>query len=109
MTPGTNYVPLGVTIAGVHRFTVDEYHRMFEIGVLREDERIELIEGCVVMKFNHTPPHACTVGLVHAALRAHLPDGWFVRVSGSLVLDDSEPEPDLLITRGSPRSYFARH
>ena len=26
------------------RFTVEEYHRMGEAGILREDERVELIE-----------------------------------------------------------------
>jgi len=27
------------------RFTVEEYHRMGEAGILRDDERVELIEG----------------------------------------------------------------
>ena len=30
------------------RFTVDEYHRMAEAGILREDERVELLAGDVV-------------------------------------------------------------
>jgi Uma2 family endonuclease len=29
-------------------FTVDEYHRMGEAGILGEDERVELIEGEIV-------------------------------------------------------------
>ena len=27
-----------------HRFTVEEYHRMAQVGLLTEDSRVELIE-----------------------------------------------------------------
>ena len=32
-----------------HRFTVEEYHRMGEAGILPEDNRLELIHGDIVM------------------------------------------------------------
>ncbi len=28
-----------------HRFTVEEYYRMAEVGVLRPDARVELLDG----------------------------------------------------------------
>ena len=40
------------------RFTVDEYHRMGEAGVLHEDDRVELIEGEVVQMTPIGPRHA---------------------------------------------------
>ena len=29
-------------------FTVDEYYRMVDAGILREDDRVELIEGEII-------------------------------------------------------------
>src|SRR5947209_7636584 len=31
----------------IRRFTVEEYQRMGEVGILAEDERVELVEGWV--------------------------------------------------------------
>ncbi|HEY1931326.1 MAG TPA: hypothetical protein VGG99_04885 [Acetobacteraceae bacterium] len=37
-----------VTVVRPHRFTVAEYHRMAEAGILDEDSRVELIRGQIV-------------------------------------------------------------
>jgi Uma2 family endonuclease len=43
------------------RITVDEYHRMAEVGLLARDARVELIEGVIVEMPPMGPRHAGAV------------------------------------------------
>lgn len=90
-------------------FTVEEYHRLGELGVLTEDDRVELLEGVITPKMVHNPPHDATITIVEEVLRAALPSGWFIRLQCSLTTPDSEPEPDLAIVRGHARDFARRH
>src|SRR5579862_2894237 len=76
----------------VRRFTVAEYHSMIELGVLKEGERIELLEGWIAAKMSHNPPHAIAVENTDYALRALMPPQWRVRIQLPLTTADSEPE-----------------
>jgi Uma2 family endonuclease len=91
------------------RFTVEEYHRLTQGGYLEEDDPIELLEGYVVLKMARNPPHDGTIDLVHEALAALLPAGWFLRTQEAVTFNDSEPEPDLAVVRGTVRSYLTHH
>src|SRR5262249_13187534 len=42
--------------AALRRFSVDEYHRMTQIGLLDEYDNVELLEGYVVLKMPRNPP-----------------------------------------------------
>ena len=44
-----------------YRFSVDDYYRMVEAGILSEDDRVELIEGEIVVMAPSNPPHGDTV------------------------------------------------
>ncbi len=57
----------------VRRFTVEEYRRLGESGVLGEKDRVELLEGWIVPKLIHNPPHDAAMELAQAALAARLP------------------------------------
>ncbi|WP_375471738.1 hypothetical protein [uncultured Nostoc sp.] len=50
-----------MTQTRVRLWTVNEYHRMFEIGIITaEDERVKLIDGQVISMSAKNPLHAAT-------------------------------------------------
>src|SRR4051794_28545335 len=102
-------LPLLGTQAGFRRFSVNEYHRLTEIGILTEDDNLELLEGYLVLKMSRNPPHDCSIQLTSDSVRAANPRGWCVRVQSAVTLAESEPEPDITIARGDARSYAAHH
>lgn len=93
----------------LRRFTVDEYHRMIDAGILTEDDDVELLEGWIVPKMSRNPSHDGTLSISKRTLETHLPSGWHVRIQCAITTGDSEPEPDIAIVRGDERSYLQRH
>ena len=91
------------------RFTVDEYHRMIQSGILREGEPLELLEGWIVKKMARNPSHDLALGLVEDTVGSLLPAGWFRRDQSAVITSDSEPEPDVGIVRGKRRDFTHRH
>jgi Uma2 family endonuclease len=94
--------------ASLNRFSVAQYQRMVEAGILTAADKVELLENYVVLKMAKNPPHDGTIDLVKEAL-AKLPTGWMLRVQQTVVLTDSQPEPDFAVVRGNARSFLARH
>jgi hypothetical protein len=93
----------------IHRFTVDEYHRMIQAGVLTEDNPVELLEGFIVPKMPHNPRHDSTIDNIQEIIRNKIPAGWRIRVQSAITTNDSEPEPDLVIVPGPAHRYGNRH
>jgi Uma2 family endonuclease len=91
------------------RLSVDQYHRLIAADVLTEDDKVELLEGWIVRKLSRDPAHNCTIVLVDDAVRSRVPAGWITRNQLTITTDDSEPEPDIAVVRGSPRDYFDHH
>jgi len=86
-----------------------EYERLVDLGVF-EGDPIELIGGQLIVAEPKGSPHATAVGMANDALRAVLPPGWIVRVQDPLALDDeSAPEPDIALVRGSRADYRHAH
>jgi Uma2 family endonuclease len=89
---------------------VDEYHRMEEVGIIGSEERVELLDGEMVLKPVMNPRHAAAVTRLSHLLVHRLLDSALVRVQLPLQLNDrSEPEPDLAIVRPDPRYYADHH
>jgi Putative restriction endonuclease len=100
---------LPVSPLRLYRFTVEQYHRMIEQGILNENDRVELLEGWITAKMTHNPPHDCSVLLAQTELLARLSADWVVRVQSAITMRDSEPEPDLAVARGPGRRYARTH
>lgn len=92
------------------RWTRAEYERMAEAGLFQPDERVQLIEGEVVVMTPQKSPHSVAIGKTEDALRQSFGTGFWVRIQMPLVIDpDSEPEPDLAVVAGSHSAYLKEH
>lgn len=89
---------MGVLHATHRRWSVEEYYRMAETGVIRPDERVELIDGEVVRLSPQDWLHSTATTLCTPLLTGLFPPPYYVRVQ--LPLDaspHSQPEPDFAI------------
>jgi Uma2 family endonuclease len=96
-------------MAGFRRFSVMEYHRLIELGILTEDDNLELLDGYLVHKMSRNPPHDAAIQKGMKKWLRLLPPGWDLRVQSAITLAESEPEPDFAIVRGDEQTYVARH
>lgn len=92
----------------VWRISVEQYLSMVAAGILGANDPVELISGLMVSKTAKSPQHILSVKLGDEELRAVLPPGWFTLSEGAVVLQDSVPEPDVMVVRGAPRDYAKR-
>jgi Uma2 family endonuclease len=95
--------------ASYPQFSVARYQRMIENGDLTAEDKVELLENWVVLKMPRNPRHDGTIQVVEATLYPVIPTGWRLRTQLTIVLSDSQPEPDFAVVRGNVRTYLARH
>ena len=89
---------------------VEDYYRMAEVGILRPDERIELLNGRIIEMPPIGPRHAYAVTALNATLQAMLGSRAVISVQTPLRLDRlSEPQPDLLVVRQPLARYATTH
>jgi Uma2 family endonuclease len=96
----------------LRRFTLDEYHRLIEIGFFDEDERVELLEGVLVSMSPNNPPHIRTVIRLQRVFATFFArEDVEVRIQGSVTIPElmTEPEPDMVISRESGGDLDERH
>ena len=94
----------------VRKFTVAEYYRMGEVGILSPEERVQLIEGEIIVMPPIGPGHASSVALSIHAFSRPAGDQFIIQVQNPLHLaDGSEPEPDVMLLRPRADYYAAAH
>jgi Uma2 family endonuclease len=86
------------------RWTRDEYYHMGDLGWFR-GQRVELIEGEIMVLSPQNWPHASTVARVEEVLRQALGTGFWVRTQLPMLFGASEPEPDVSVVPGRNQDY----
>ncbi len=96
--------------SSTHRFTVKEYYRLGEIGVLRPDDQVELLDGRVLDLPRTSPLHASvrtelSLFLIGASARR-----WITSVQNPIHLDDyPELRPDISLVKPVLDFYREQH
>jgi len=93
-----------------YRFTVKDFHKLAETGILQETNKIELITGELINMSPIGSAHAGTVDKIVALLVRKINDKAIVRCQNPIILDDySEPEPDIALVKFSKNFYTDNH
>jgi Uma2 family endonuclease len=88
-------------------FTVDEYYRMAAAGILRRNDRVELIRGEILAMSPIGPAHSASVLSANTIIAPIVGNRALVSVQSPVRLSDyDELEPDIALLR--PRSDFYR-
>lgn len=92
------------------RFTVDEYFRMAEVGILRPEERVELVDGEVFCMSPIGSRHAAGVRRTRQLLSARIGDRALLDTQNPIRLGNhAEPEPDVVVLVTRDDLYAERH
>ncbi len=94
----------------LHRFTVDEYYRMAETGILDEDDRVELIDGQILVMEPISPEHGGhTMALTHL-FSSLARDRALLSVQNPIQIDEyNHPQPDVVLCRLRDDFYKRSH
>lgn len=98
----------GLTPLPLRKFTLEEYHRMGETGILKDD-RVELIEGGIVTMFPIGPEHSVSTMSAYDRLKSVFRVGYCVWSQQPLTLPDSEVQPDIAVVEGTRSDYVHSH
>lgn len=92
------------------RISCDRYHEMIASGGLREDDRIELIEGYLVTKMSIGSLHSGMVNRLNRLLGRLFGDSAIVTIQNPVTIHEySEPEPDVVVAKFREDFYADRH
>jgi Uma2 family endonuclease len=99
---------MALETVALRRFTVEEFHRMADTGILARGERVELIRGIVRSMSPKNRAHVVAATLVYDLLRDGLRGRAAVYNEAPLTAEhiDSEPEPDVMVCSNPDRAAY---
>lgn len=92
----------------LRRWSAEDVQHMVQIGVIKEDERFELLDGYLVPKMPMSKAHRAAILRLAANLPPRLPAGWMLMQQCPVSLGSFNPEPDSAIIRGPLAIYDSR-
>ena len=101
---------MATPVIRTRRWSRLEYDRLIDLGVFKPGDRLELLDGLLVVREPQNAPHATALCATQEVLRNTFGPSFYVRPQLPVALDDeSEPEPDVAVVRGSYRDYRGAH
>jgi len=106
MAVQTQALPIIESVDEVRRFTIEEYHKIYETGIF-EGQRVELLNGMITVMFPMNNPHLGMVGRLTRMLNIRFANEYFVSPQCPLKIpQNSEPEPDIVIAKARDDDYM---
>lgn len=99
-----------MAVTQAKRFTLDEYHRLTELGFFHEDERIELINGEIIQMVAKVTAHETCLRNLWKQLPKLIGERATLQSQAPITLPpNSEPEPDFAIVQNKDDNYLSAH
>ncbi|CAC5345661.1 MULTISPECIES: Uma2 family endonuclease [Planktothrix] len=99
-----------MVIATVKKFTIEDYHRLTELGFFQEDDRVELIRGEMIEMAAKGMLHATVNRRLARELANIIGHGATLQGQDPIILSNySEPEPDVVILKNKEDDYLSSH
>jgi Uma2 family endonuclease len=92
-----------------HRFSLTDYEQMIDLGILTENDRVELIRGEIIEKMSIGELHAACVRKLTQLFGLRFAGRAVVSVQNPIRLTDSEPEPDVSLLAVREDYYATAH
>ena len=95
-------------VLSTYRFTVEKYHRLGEAGILGEDDRVELLNGQLMVMPPFGGAHRSLVESLTAIFASRIGENRFrLGIRKAVSLDaHSEPQPDVVLYKSSVRGWY---
>ncbi|HLP89058.1 MAG TPA: Uma2 family endonuclease [Nostocaceae cyanobacterium] len=90
-------------------WTVEEYHRMIDVGILTTEDKVELLNGYIIQINPQPPIHAAILQQATDHIKTLLTGKAYVRMQLPVTLPTSEPEPDIAIVKIDLQAYRNYH
>jgi Uma2 family endonuclease len=93
-----------------YRFSVEEFNKLGEAGIFDEDDRVELLDGEIIVMSPIGTQHAGVVMRLISTFHERLGRQVLLNPQNPAVLDEfSEPQPDIMLLKPRTDFYSSAH